>query len=215
MVVLIVQPVLKTNTFGSTIIQEGQSLTSKKDSASMERDKLYNQLIETLARYEAVWKQQAGNVEALKQYSTELLEHVSTLHGFHERRESISEPTPSKKLSAKEAVVKAPTGPVKLSRTPSSEDEIRKRMDATEKFHKGPFENSLKSRTLVGVPDAWIDSLCNLAEEEITKINKLLEVEPIVHDAFEIALEQLRKILYQLNTPPSGTAPVTSKDSKQ
>lgn len=210
-VVLLLRPDLKAQVTGLATAQESQSLANRKGSTFMERDKLYNQLLETSERFEAVWNQQPGNLAALKRYHTELLKQVVSLRGFHEGMDSTAGPPPAKQSPAKTAVVKAPSGPVQPSTTPSSADEIRKRMEATEKFLKVPFGGTQKSRTLIGVSDTWIDTSCNLAEEEITNINNLLEVEPLDHDAMHNALKKLRTILYQVSNPPSSTPPVTPK----
>lgn len=205
----------KANSSGFAEIQESQRLTCSQDSTSMQRDKLYFLLLETYERFRAVWNQQPGNIIALKRYSTELQTHVTSLREFSEIGKLTPEPASSRNLSSTESEVKQPSGPVELSSTPSSEEEMRKRMEATEKFLKGPLDDSMQSGTLAGIPDSWIVMSCNQAEKEITKISNLLKIEPLDHDTFKNTLEQLRTILNQLNNPLSSTPPVTPNDPQK
>ena len=199
----------KADSSGFAKIQERQSITSRQDSASMESDNHYFLLLESFERFKAVWNQQPSNIIALKRYCTELQKYVTLLRGFSKIGEPTQVPGSSRNSSSTEAVVKPPSGPVQPSAKPSSEDEIRKREEATEKFLKGPLDDSLQSRTLAGIPDSWIVMSCNQAKNEITKICNLLKVEPLDHVTFKNALEQLRTVLNQINNPPSSAPPIT------
>ena len=62
--------------FNTTERTFGYSAT-EKDSTLMERDKIYNQLLQTLESFKAVWKQQPTNILALKRYTAQVQNQVT------------------------------------------------------------------------------------------------------------------------------------------
>jgi hypothetical protein len=180
------------------------------DQASVQRDERYRDLLTTFERFKAVWEQQPGNAKALQQYLVALREHVAAVRQPQKEQEATT-PRPSRTAPTGEAVVKAPAGPVQPSREPSSEENVRKSEEATKKFlPAGPLEERpLVSKTLVGIPEGWIDRQGALAEEELARIERTLHTAPPDREAMNSALGRLQTILYQLDKPPPSTLPVT------
>ena len=201
----------------STSYRDCDQVPIQMAESTMDLDDLYHLVLATHERSEAVWRQQPGNSAALKPYLTELRKQVTALCAFPVTGKATAKPSPSRRSPATEAAVQVPSGPVRPSQAPSPEDEVQKRKEATlGKFLSGgPIDDSLESRSLEGVPSSWIDRTCSLAEEELAKIDRFLRVEPPDHDAVKNLLEQLRTILYRLNSPPPSTPPVTPKSARR
>jgi hypothetical protein len=209
--VLLAHPVLGTNPAGPTLFDQG-STAMQADQASMQRDERYRDLLTAFERFKAVWEQQPGNVKALQQYLVALREHVAAVRQPQKEQEATT-PPPSRTAPTGEASVQAPGGPAQPSREPSSEENVRKREEATKKFLPAgpPEERPLASKTLVGVPEGWIDRQGALAEEELARIERALHTAPPDREAMNSALGRLQTILYQLDKPPPSTFPVTPK----
>ena len=191
--------------FNTTERTFGYSAT-EKDSTLMERDKIYNQLLQTLESFKAVWKQQPTNILALKRYTAQVQNQVTLLCNFDYSSLSTSEPSSEDELTSREAVSNAPSDTFQPSINPSSEEEIEKRNKATDSFLSGPFDNSNKTKTLNGISKKRIEKSCELAEAELSKINTLLSSDPVDHDTFNNALEELVSIMNRtsLNTPETA-----------
>lgn len=198
---------LKANLTCYLLIQAPQISTNGKESTLIARDIVYNKLLIALESFKAVWKQQPGNIAALQRYNSEVRKLVTSLREFDLSIEPITEPTLGKDMATSETVVKAPSGPVQPSASPTPGNEIQKREDATEIFLSGPFDDSKKTITLKGIPETWIDTSCSLAVEEITKIDNLLSIDPLDRAVFEIALEKLYVTLSQLPPTTIETTP--------
>jgi hypothetical protein len=209
--VLLAHPVLGANPPGPTPFDQG-STAMQADQASVQRDERYRDLLTTFERFKAVWEQQPGNVKALQQYLVALREHVAAVRQPQKEQEATT-PRPSRTAPTGEASVQAPGGPAQPSREPSSEENVRKREEAMKKFlPAGPLEERpLASKTLVGVPEVWIDRQGALAEEELARIERTLHTAPPDREAMNSALGRLQTILYQLDKPPPSTLPVTPK----
>ncbi len=228
--ILLVQSPLKANAVVHTMVGKYQSSTQRDSTLnqgnnqtviqkehSMELDDLYHMLLTTFERFKAVWKQQSGNRAALQRYSAELREHVTALREFQRKGEPTTKPSNLVRSPTPEATAEAPLGPVQPSREPSPEDEVQKRREATLKkfLSGGPLSNSLESKTLTGVPDSWIDKSCDLAEQELNGIDRLLVIDPTDYNAVTDSLAKLQMILYRLDNPPPSTPPVTPKGDKE
>lgn len=173
---------------------------------TMERDQLYHYLLRAFERLKAVWKQQPGNVLALQRNLGELQSHIAELRRIIQNTGPgpvITRP-PAGKAPAAESVVGEPGGPVQPSKEPSSDENIKKRMEATLKrfLSAGPLdENELEASTLVGVPATWIVKHCAFLGEELTRMARLLEADSPDSNAIQKSLAQLQEILYRMGKP--------------
>jgi len=184
--------------------------------STMEIDELYRQLLKTEESLEAVWKQQPGNVEALKKYTEEIRKQTAVLSERMEKREPMSTPSPAGNSKSGASVTKPPSGPVTPSQKPSHEEDIERQREATiEKFlSAGPLEDRQESRSLAGVPVTWIQKSVISAEQELTSLDSLLEAQPPDRAAVENSMMQLRTILDRMGNPPQTAPPVTPKDPR-
>jgi hypothetical protein len=177
---------------------------------TMERDQLYHDLLRAFERLKAVWKQQPGNILALQRSLGELQSQITELRqSLHNTGPVVTRP-PAGKAPAAESEVKAPAGPVQPSKKPSSDENIKKRMEATLKrfLSAGPLdENALEARTLVGVPETWIVKHCDFLEEELTRMARLLEADSPDSNAIQNSLAQLQEILYRMGKPRGTSGP--------
>jgi len=198
---------IKANMIRHTRIMVAQNSNNENDSILISRDKVYNQLLKTLESYKAVWKQQPSNIPALKRYNREVQDQVTLLRSIDHKGKPSTRSTPTGELTSSSAIVKAPADTSIPSSKPSSEGEIEKRKQATDIFLSGPIDNSKVFTTIQEVPETRIDTSCELAEIELTKLNALLIVVPLDQDAFTKTLEKLHTILNHLSQSTSATSP--------
>jgi hypothetical protein len=191
----------------NTTGQTSRYSANEKDSTLMERDKVYNQLLQTLESFKALWKQQPENILALKRYTTQVQNQVTLLRNFDDNSLPASTPSSEGELTSRDAVSNAPSDTFQPSTNPSSEQEIEKRKKATDTFLSGPFDNSNKTKTLKSVSKKWIEKSCELAEAELSKINTLLSSDPLDHDKFNKSLEDLVSIMNQASLYTPETTP--------
>lgn len=182
-----------------------------KGQSTINRDEEYRALLRNFERLKAVWKQQPENFKALERYVGVLRNHVIELRGSLKALEPETQAPPTRELPTSKATTKVPSGPVRPSSKPSTEENVKKRKEATlKKFLSPGFfdKHSFVARSLIGVSESWITRSCNKAEHELEKIDGMLRTPSVNRDAVSQSLERLQKILYRLETPPPSTRPV-------
>ena len=184
--------------------------------STMKIDELYRQLLKTQEGLEAVWKQQPGNIAALKKYTEQMRKQTAALSETMGKREPMSTPSPSGNSKSGASVTKPPSGPVAPSQKPSHEEDIERQREATlGKFlSAGPFADRQESRSLAGVPDTWIQKSARIVTRELTSLDGLLEAQPSDQAAVENSMMRLWTILDRMGNPPQAAPPVTPKDPR-
>lgn len=166
-------------------------------------DKVYNQLLIEIERFEAVWKQQPHNHAALKRYSSQvrlLLDSLATLNMQPRQPES------SGTITAESGTL-PPAGEASSSGTGSTDH-----IEATEgAFRGGPFNNRSSAQSLAGLSDSWISGACQMVEEQLTLLDDVLTKESFDDSDFEGALGQLSATVQRIANPPRMRPPTSPK----
>ena len=166
-------------------------------------DKVYNQLLIEMERFEAVWKQQPHNMAALKRYSSQvrsLLDSLSTLNEQPRQSES------GGAITAGSSTI--PAGKENTSSGSSSTGHI----EATEgTFRGGPFNSSPPTQTLAALSDSWISGACDMAEQQLTLLDQVLNRNSFDASNFEGALGQLSATVQRIANPPQMKPPTTPR----
>ena len=166
-------------------------------------DKVYNQLLIEIERFEAVWKQQPHNMAALKRYSAQvrsLLDSLETMNA--EPRQATSGGT-----------ITAGSGslPGGQEATPS-EGSSTSHIEATEgAFRGGPFNSGSSAPSISGLSDQWISGACEMAAEQLTLLDDVLQKDDFNASDFSSALGQLSATVQRIANPPMMKPPTNPR----
>ena len=181
-----------------------QPLYANAHSSVSTMDKVYNQLLIEIERFEAVWKQQPHNHAALKRYSSQvrsLLDSLATLNMQPRQPES------GGTITAGSGTLPAP------GETTSSGSGSTDHIEATEgAFRGGPFNSSGTSmQSLEGLSDSWISGACQMVEEQLALLDNVLSKESFDASNFESALGQLSATAQRIANPPTMRPPTSPR----
>ncbi len=183
----------------------------RSDHVSSSREVKYQDLLQKYEKFHSVWKQQPSNLAALKRYPAILRHSINSLVQATIRKQENSSPSPRTDITeATEAATEAAKGPVQPSNVPTSEDKMRKRMEATlgTHFPTHSLGQELSRSLLLRVPNQWIQRSCNLAKNELNNIDHLLKADTAPPPkAMNDAIIRLGEVFYGINTPPPSMSP--------
>ena len=170
----------------------------------MERDEAYREALERLEELGATWKQQPGNVAALKRTSESLRGAIVAL-----RESAPAAPTePEQPELAPEAPSTpktgqvTPRGPYRPSGEPSPPSESQAREEATERFLPGPQLAPAPVKTLQGVPSELVQASCNDFLSELDRLDEHLAATDIEDEEVAASLESLTRIFSDMRKGP-------------